>query len=65
MVKINGEEAQGVEGMKIMDYLQNNGYNINRIVVEKNLEVVPRSDMNNIFIQDGDSIEIIQFVGGG
>lgn len=49
----------------MIDYLNSNGYNVNRVVVEKNLEVVPRDNMNNVLLEDGDSIEIIQFVGGG
>ena len=65
MVKINGESVQGVEGMSVIDYLNSNGYNVNRVVVEKNLEVLPRSNMEGILLEDEDSIEIIQFVGGG
>ena len=65
MIKINGEDVQGVEGISVIDYLNNNGYNVNRVVVEKNLEVVPRDNMNNVLLEDGDHIEIIQFVGGG
>ena len=65
MIKINGEDVRGVEGISVIDYLNNNGYNVNRVVVEKNLEVVPRDNMNNVLLEDGDHIEIIQFVGGG
>jgi thiamine biosynthesis protein ThiS len=35
------------------------------IAVELNYKVIPRRDFSNTILQDGDKIEIVQFVGGG
>lgn len=36
-----------------------------KIAVERNLEIVPRSQYDATPVADGDRIEIVQFVGGG
>lgn len=36
-----------------------------KIAVERNLEIVPKSQYSAIELRDGDKIEIVQFVGGG
>jgi thiamine biosynthesis protein ThiS len=35
------------------------------VVVERNLQIVPRDKLDNEPVEDGDSFEIIRFVGGG
>jgi len=35
------------------------------VAVERNLEVVPRSTLREVTVQDGDDFEIVRFVGGG
>lgn len=36
-----------------------------KIAVERNLEIVPKSQFDQTALHDGDRIEIVQFVGGG
>lgn len=36
-----------------------------KIAVERNLEIVPKSQYGAVRLADGDRIEIVQFVGGG
>jgi thiazole synthase len=36
-----------------------------KVAVERNLEVVPRSTFGEVQVGDGDSFEIVHFVGGG
>mgnify|MGYP003700387845 CR=1 FL=1 len=36
-----------------------------KIAVERNLEIVPKSQFDATALSDGDKIEIVQFVGGG
>lgn len=35
------------------------------IAIERNLEIVPKSEHASTLIEDGDRIEVVQFVGGG
>lgn len=65
MVKVNGKEANHAVGMTIKDYLRENNYRLNFIAVEKNGVIVPKTEYENNVINDGDTIEIVNFVGGG
>lgn len=64
MVTINGEEKNAA-GKTIYAYLSEEGYDISRVVVEQNLQIIPQDQLENTLIQEGDQIEILCFVGGG
>ena len=36
-----------------------------KVAVERNLEIVPRSTLAEVAVEDGDDFEIVTFVGGG
>ena len=64
MVKINVQE-ETVGGMKLDEYLLSHGYEQNRIAIECNEEILPKSEYSTKILEDGDVIEIVSFVGGG
>ena len=64
MVKINGTEYDAA-GKTIAEYLETTEYNPMRIAVERNGEIVPKATYAETVLQDGDSVEIVNFVGGG
>ena len=64
MVIINGEPVNAA-GKPISDYLKEAGYNTQYVAVERNLEIVPRAQHDTTILQDGDTVEIVRFVGGG
>ena len=64
MVKINGKQ-EDVAGKTIAEYLDAANYRAERIVVEPNLEIVPKTDYAAAVLQDGDEVEIVSFMGGG
>jgi sulfur carrier protein len=64
MVVINGEAVQAA-GMNVRDYLAREGYAEDRVVVERNREILPREQLETTVLQDGDEVEILCFVGGG
>ena len=64
MVKINGQELN-VAGRTISEYLATTNYDPKRIAVERNGDIVFKSEYDEILLQDGDSIEVVSFVGGG
>jgi thiazole synthase len=41
------------------------GLDPKRVAVERNLEVIPRSLLTTVSVEDGDAYEIVHFVGGG
>ncbi len=64
MVKINGEE-KNLAGKNLLEYLKESGFEPERVVVERNLEIIPQEKLGNVIIQDEDAIEVLRFVGGG
>ena len=64
MVKINGTEVDAA-GKTIAEYLETTEYNPLRIAVERNGEIVPKAKYAETVLQDGDSVEVVNFVGGG
>ena len=57
MVKINGEELN-VAGKTISEYLATTNYDPKRIAVERNGDIVFKSQYCETLLQDGDSVEI-------
>ena len=64
MVKINGEEKNAV-GKSVSEYLEENGFDVKCIAVELGGDILPKSQYENTILQDGDTLEIVSFVGGG
>ena len=64
MVKINGEEKNAA-GKSVSEYLEENGFDVKRIAVELGGDILPKSQYENTILQDGDTLEIVSFVGGG
>ena len=64
MVRINGED-KALAGINLLEYLKAARYQLEKIVVERNLEIIPRDQLENVVIQENDSIEVLSFVGGG
>ena len=64
MVTVNGE-ARSIAGLTLQDYLKTTSYDLTRIAVEKNGEIVPKARYDSTVLQDEDCIEVVSFVGGG
>ena len=64
MVKVNGEERD-IAGKTIAEYLATTNYDMKRIAIERNGDIVPKAAYAETVLADGDGIEIVSFVGGG
>ncbi|MBQ9112429.1 MAG: sulfur carrier protein ThiS [Clostridia bacterium] len=64
MVKVNGTELD-VSGKTLAEYLATTSYDMKRIAVERNGNIVPKAQYSETVLQDGDSLEVVSFVGGG
>ena len=64
MVKINGMPCD-VAGKTLTEYLATTNYNPARIAVEKNGDIVPKAQYETTVLEDGDTVEVVSFVGGG
>ncbi len=64
MVKINGEEKD-VAGISVAKFLEDNNYDVSRVVVEVNFDIIPKNEYDTYMFKDEDSVEVVSFVGGG
>mgnify|MGYP004449277255 CR=1 FL=1 len=64
MVKINGELLE-VDGKTVAEYLSMTTYDTKRIAVERNGDIVLKAEYDTTILCDGDSVEVVSFVGGG
>ena len=64
MVRVNGMELD-IAGQTVTEYLSTTNYDPKRIAVERNGDLVFKSQYDATALEDGDSLEIVSFVGGG
>jgi sulfur carrier protein len=64
-VKINGEEQEIPDGLNVAAMLEHLGLGGKRVAIERNLDILPRTEWNGTAVQPQDSFEIVHFVGGG
>lgn len=64
-VKINGEMRTFDIPLTVSGLLDSLGINPQSVVVERNLQIVVRSKMDQEPVEDGDTLEIIKLVSGG
>ncbi|WP_422057618.1 sulfur carrier protein ThiS [Sphingomonas sp.] len=64
-ITVNGEHRRVAGGISLADLANELGLVPEKVAVERNLEVVPRSTLAQVTVEDGDEIEIVHFVGGG
>ena len=63
--RVNGEPRRVPKGIRLSDLALELGLEPTRVAVERNLEIVPRSTLAEVRVEDGDDYEIVTFVGGG
>ena len=64
-IPVNGEPRRVRAGTSLADLAADLGLAPEKVAVERNLSVVPRSTLAQVLVEDGDEIEIVHFVGGG
>ena len=63
---LNGQPfSLPVTSVTVADLLQAAGYEADRVAVLRNGEVVPRSDLSRLVVDENDVLEVVSFVGGG
>ncbi|GAB4488524.1 MAG: sulfur carrier protein ThiS [Thermodesulfovibrionales bacterium] len=64
-LKINGEDKDGISATTVRELLDELAVTAARVAVEVNLQVVRRDEYETFRLHDGDTVEIVNFVGGG
>lgn len=65
LVRVNGKERRIPAGTAISALLTDLAVSTPRVAVERNREIVPKSSYEATRVEEGDEIEIVEFVGGG
>ena len=64
-ITLNGEKYNLETGSNIVDLIEKLGLNIDKLAIERNLEIVPKSKFAMTIIEEGDKLELVHFIGGG
>ena len=64
-IRVNGEHRRVPRGISVAALALELGFEPARVAVERNLEILPRSTLAEVPVEDGDDYEIVTFVGGG
>ncbi|MFQ5850930.1 MAG: sulfur carrier protein ThiS [Candidatus Binatia bacterium] len=65
IVCINGEKKEIGAGLSVAQLLDELGIRPGRVVVELNRDILSRDAHGATILKEGDSLEIVHFVGGG
>lgn len=64
-IQLNGEPREVVEGTTLEQLLAQLEMSRQRIAVEINLDIIPRSQYGGTELKPGDRVEIVRAIGGG
>ena len=64
-MQINGQPISTAAGSTLSQLLAQKGFDVARVAVELNGKIICRSHFSKVQLADSDTIEIVQFVGGG
>lgn len=61
---VNGESRR-TQAATVADLVRELGLKPEKVAVERNGEIAPRSTLETVALAEGDVLEIVHFVGGG
>lgn len=64
-ITLNGQKRDVPDGITILDLLRHLDIQPERVAVELNLYIVKKADYGQRILKDGDSVEVVSFMGGG
>ena len=64
-ITINGQPQQFESAMNVSQLIEHLALQGKRIAIERNGEIVPRSQFSEQQLNDGDQLEVVVAVGGG
>ncbi|CAE6887377.1 MULTISPECIES: sulfur carrier protein ThiS [Pseudomonas] len=64
-IQLNGEPFEFPDGQTVADLISHLELTGQRVAVELNLDIVPRSQHASTRLSEGDRIEVVHAIGGG
>lgn len=65
MITVNGITEDMQDSVPLSVFLEIKGYRTERIAVELNGRIIPKSQYAQTLLHTGDVMEVVSFVGGG
>ena len=63
-IVLNGEDINIADNLSIMGLIDLYELPANKVAVERNLEIVPKSAYVSTMLKENDRVEIVHFIGG-
>ena len=64
-LKVNGETVENLKAATVGELLDALRIERGKVAVEVNMLVIRKQDYADFLLNDGDTVEIVNFVGGG
>lgn len=64
-IKLNGEIEELSKEITLLELISKKGLDPQKIVIEHNLKIIKKKDLDQVNINENDTIEIVSFLGGG
>ena len=64
-ITVNGEPREVAEGVTLAQLLDELNIRPGRVVIELNRSIIAREAYGSAVLKEGDTLEIVHFVGGG
>ena len=64
-ITLNGEKFTLETGSNIVNLIDKLDLDVDKLAIERNLEIVPKSKFAMTILEEGDKLEIVHFIGGG
>jgi sulfur carrier protein len=64
-LQLNGEHIDVNEEITLIELLDSYSLKPETVAIEINFEIIPRFRFGEVHLKEGDTIEIVHFVGGG
>ncbi|HOE97099.1 MAG TPA: sulfur carrier protein ThiS [Candidatus Sumerlaeota bacterium] len=64
-IRVNGESREVDQASSLLDLLRQIGLEVRNLAIEHNGEFVEEDRLGEVTLNEGDTLEIVRFVGGG
>ncbi len=64
-ITINGELREFQSALTVQALVEQLELDRKRVAIERNMTIIPACTYHAVNIEDGDEIEIVEFIGGG
>jgi sulfur carrier protein len=64
-IEVHGKDREVADGCTVAGLLDDLELDGRLVVVELNRQIIRRTEIEDVVLQDGDRVEIVHFVGGG